>query len=230
VLQYRYRGPLFVIFSVSLLAVLILTGCGGASSASSAATNGNHKPGQLTVNPSTMTFGNVALGSSQNQAGSLTAADSTVNVSSANVTGSGYTLSGITFPVTIAAGQSVPFTVTFAPQVAGNSAGSISFVSKGANSTNTETLSGTGTQQPPGHSVSLSWDPSISSVVGYNVYRGTQAGGPYNRVNSSTQGGTTYSDGNVQAGVTYFYVVTALDASSQESIFSNETMAVIPTP
>jgi fibronectin type 3 domain-containing protein len=67
-------------------------------------------------------------------------------------------------------------------------------------------------------------------VVGYNVYRGTQTGGPYNRVNSSPEPTTAYSDSNVQAGAKYFYVVTALDANSQESVFSNETMAIVPNP
>jgi hypothetical protein len=78
------------------------------------------------------------------------------------------------------------------------------------------------------HDVSLSWNASTSTVVGYNVYRGTRTGGPYNRVSSSPDANTTYLDSNVQSGATYFYVVTAVDASSQESAFSNETMAVIP--
>ena len=82
---------------------------------------------------------------------------------------------------------------------------------------------------PGTHSVSLSWNASTSTVVGYNVYRGTLTGGPYNRVNSSLEPNTTYVDSTVKDGATYFYVVTAVNASSQESDFSNETMAVIPT-
>jgi fibronectin type 3 domain-containing protein len=49
-------------------------------------------------------------------------------------------------------------------------------------------------------------------------------------VNSSPDSNTAYVDSNVQAGATYFYVVTAVDANSVESDFSNETMAVIPNP
>jgi hypothetical protein len=90
------------------------------------------------------------------------------------------------------------------------------------------TPSPTPTPAPGSHSVSLSWNASSSTVVGYNVYRGTQTGGPYNRVNSSPDGNTTFLDSNVQAGATYFYVVTAVDANSQESGFSNETSAVVP--
>jgi hypothetical protein len=175
-----------------------------------------------------MNFGNVALGSSQKQTGSLTAGSSGITVSSANWNGTGYSLSGITFPVAVPAGQSVPFTVTFAPQTAGSSAGNVSFVSNASNSPSTVTLSGSGLQSA--HSVSLSWAASTSAVVGYNIYRGSQSGGPYTLINTSLQPGTTYSDTNVQSGSTYFYVVTAVDASSQESAFSNESAAVIPIP
>ena len=48
-------------------------------------------------------------------------------------------------------------------------------------------------------------------------------------MNSAPDANTMYLDSNVQTGATYFYVVTAVDANSQESDFSNETMAVIPT-
>lgn len=80
------------------------------------------------------------------------------------------------------------------------------------------------------HSVALSWNASPSPVAGYNIYRGSQSGGPYTRLNSSLQPGTTFSDNSVQAGATYFYVTTAVDGSSQESAFSNESVSVIPKP
>lgn len=184
--------------------------------------------GQLAVSPSAMNFGSVVLGSSQTQTGSLTAGTSGITVSSASWNGAGFSLSGVTFPLSVPAGQSIPFTVTFTPQAAGSSAGNISFVSNASNSPGTETLSGSGLQ--PVHSVALAWVASPSTVVGYNIYRGGQTGGPYTLLNASLQPGLTYSDNNVQAGVTYFYVVTAVDANSVESTFSNETAAVVPTP
>ena len=184
--------------------------------------------GQLGVSPATIDFGTVVVGSSQQQKGSLIAGSSGITVSSASWNGAGYSLSGVTFPLTVPAGQSVPFTVTFAPQTAGSSAGNISFISNATNSPGTETLSGSGLQ--PAHSVALSWGASPSTVVGYNIYRGGQTGGPYTRLNPSVQPGLTYSDSGVQAGLTYFYVVTAVDANSVESTFSNEAAAVVPTP
>ena len=184
--------------------------------------------GQLSVSPATMAFGTVVLGSSQTQTGSLTAGSSGITISSASWNGTGFSLSGVTFPLTVPAGQSVPFTVTFAPQIAGSSTGSISFLSDASNSPGTEALSGSGLQ--PAHSVALAWNASPSTVVGYNIYRGGQTGGPYTRLNASVQPGLTYSDSGVQAGVTYFYVVTAVDTNSVESLFSNESAAVVPTP
>jgi fibronectin type 3 domain-containing protein len=79
------------------------------------------------------------------------------------------------------------------------------------------------------HSVALNWNASTSSgVVGYNVYRSGQSGGPYAKINSSLIPSTTNTDTNVQSGSTYYYVVTAVDSSGRESLFSNQVQAVIP--
>ena len=79
-----------------------------------------------------------------------------------------------------------------------------------------------------GHSATLTWQASTSSVAGYNVYRGATSGGPYTAINSSLQAGTSYVDSTVLPGLTYFYVVTAVDSSGNESVNSNEVQAVIP--
>lgn len=186
--------------------------------------------GQIGVSPATMDFGDVAVGSSSDKPGSLTAGASPITVDSADWSGQGYSLSGITFPAGVPAGQSISFTVTFAPQTAGTSSGSVSFVSDASNSPSVVSLTGNGTQQQAQHSVDLSWDPSIDPVVGYNIYRGTHTGGPYTKLNSSSQAGTSYTDGSVQSGQTYFYVATAVDTNSQESQYSNQVTAAIPTP
>jgi hypothetical protein len=189
--------------------------------------------GQLGVSPAALSFGNVAVGSSQNKTGTLTAGSASIKVSSAGWSGTGYSVSGVTFPVTLAAGQSIPFTVTFAPQTVGSAPGSISFVSNASNSPTSETFSGAGTQTqtqttPPAgaHSVDLAWDASNSQVVGYYVYRGSS--GNYSRLNSSPQASTSYTDSTVQAGSTYFYVTTAVNANGEESAYSNQATATIP--
>jgi hypothetical protein len=173
-----------------------------------------------------MSFGNVVVGSSQSQNGALTAGSSNVTISSAAWNGAGFSLSGITFPVTVAAGQSVPFTVTFAPQTSGSATGQVSFASDASHSSAVVTLAGGGTQATQ-HSVSLSWNASTSQVVGYNIYRGTTSGGPYTRLNSSLIS-LSFTDNNVQSGATYFYVATAVDSNDVESGYSNLATAVIP--
>ncbi len=79
------------------------------------------------------------------------------------------------------------------------------------------------------HTVGLSWDASTSQdVVGYNVYRGPSSTGPYTKINTALDPNTSYSDGTVQGGQTYYYVTTAVDSVGNESDYSNQTMAVIP--
>ena len=77
----------------------------------------------------------------------------------------------------------------------------------------------------------LTWVPSESpNIVGYSVLRGSAAGGPYASVTSTPVAGTTYLDTNVEAGQSYFYVVTAVDISHASSPYSNEAAAVVPSP
>lgn len=204
---------------------LALAGCAGVSSGSQS-TKQSGGAAQLVVGPSTMSFGNVAVGSNSVQKGSLTAGAADITVSSAAWNGQGYSVSGITFPVTVPATQSVPFTVTFTPQAAGSAPGSIAFDSNATNSPTTETLSGSGTGS--GHTVALSWNPSTSQVVGYNVYRRIASGGFYARVNTSLDANTSYTDSTVQSGQTYDYVTTAVDSSNGESAYSNQAIAAIP--
>ena len=80
------------------------------------------------------------------------------------------------------------------------------------------------------HTISLSWTGSTSSVSGYNIYRSSTSGGPYAKVNSAMVPGTSFSDNNVQAGQTYFYVTTAVDSSNVESGYSNQAQAIVPSP
>ena len=80
------------------------------------------------------------------------------------------------------------------------------------------------------HTVTLSWTDGSSGVSGFNVYRGLTSGGPYARVNSNLVSGTSFSDDHVQAGQTYFYVTTAVDASNAESEYSNQAQVIVPSP
>jgi Abnormal spindle-like microcephaly-assoc'd, ASPM-SPD-2-Hydin len=184
--------------------------------------------GQLTLTPTSSNFGNTTVGTSVSQTGTLNASGTSVSVSSANLNGAEFSLSGISFPVTIAAGQSVPFTLTFAPQATG-SASAVLSVSSNASNSPTGNLSGVGTS-PTQHSVSLSWTESGSGIVGYNVYRSGTSGGPYTQINSGLDPSTAYTDSSVVSGQTYYYVATSVEGNGMESTYSNETQGVIPTP
>jgi Abnormal spindle-like microcephaly-assoc'd, ASPM-SPD-2-Hydin len=184
--------------------------------------------GQLTLAPTVLNFGNTTVGSSVSQTSNLSAAGASVTVSSANLSSAEFSLTGMSFPATIVAGQSTPITLTFSPQTSGSASAVLAVVSNASNAT-TQTMNGVGVA-PTQHSVSLSWTDSDSGIVDYNIYRGSVSGGPYAQLNSGSESTAAYSDNSVVAGQTYYYVTTAVDGKGVESRYSNEAEAVIPTP
>ena len=83
---------------------------------------------------------------------------------------------------------------------------------------------------PKPHSVTISWTPSTSPVVGYSIYRAASPGGPYMKLNSAPVSATQYTDTTVEAGHTYAYHVTAVGAKGVESLPSQDTSATVPSP
>ncbi len=186
--------------------------------------------GKLNVSPSTINVGNVTVGTSGSQTASLTATGASIVVSSVDTGSSEFSVSGLSFPISLSAGQSLGFTVTFTPQSSGTASTSISFVSNASNSPSTATLTGTGVAAPA-HSVNLSWNADGSpNVSGYNVYRRTGNSGSYTKINSSLVPATAYTDSGVSDGTTYYYETTAVNSSGQESVPSSPVQAVIPPP
>jgi hypothetical protein len=188
----------------------------------------------LTVsNP--ISVGSVVDGLSGSQTGTLTATGANVLVSSVSVSGTNpteFSISGLSFPVTVTTTQPISFIVTFTPGATGAAAATIQFASNASNSPNAATLTGTGVS-PPVHTVDLSWTASASSdVVGYNVYRAvyTSACGAYAKINSALAASPMYTDTSVADGQTYCYATTAVDSSAVESGYSNIAQAGIPPP
>jgi len=71
--------------------------------------------------------------------------------------------------------------------------------------------------------VALDWnDNSEIDIAGYNVYRSTTSGGGYSKLNGSLLSSSNYEDGNIPHDITYYYVVTAVDTNSIESVYSGE--------
>ena len=76
--------------------------------------------------------------------------------------------------------------------------------------------------------VSLAWDPSVSpNISGYKVYYGNSSRSYSTAITIANQ--TTYTVTGLANG-TYYFAVTAFDASGNESDFSNEVSDVISTP
>jgi glyoxylate utilization-related uncharacterized protein len=195
------------------------------------AMTGNGTPqGQLSVSPATLDFGNVVVGANSALTGTLSASGASVTVTSGSSSSSEFTLSGITFPKTIAAGGSATFTVTFTPNATGTASATLTFLSNASNAPTAEALTGNG-QAPPSHSVDLGWNASATpGVVGYNIYRRNPSGSYTSPLNSSLDANLNFTDNTVVAGKTYFYVVRAVDGNNVESGNSNEVQAVIPSP
>jgi cellulose 1,4-beta-cellobiosidase len=70
--------------------------------------------------------------------------------------------------------------------------------------------------------VTLTWNQSTSPNIAQNrIYRSTTgSGGPYT-LRATIAVATTYIDTGLTSGSTYFYVVTAVNSSNQESPFSS---------
>jgi hypothetical protein len=182
----------------------------------------------LTFNVSGLSFGNVSVGSNSSLPATLTnTGNASVTVSSSNTTGAGFTVSGVSPGETLNPNQSIPVTVQFAPSAAGAVNGNLTIVSNATDSPTSIGLTGTGTQQAA--TVALGWTASTSSVIGYNVYRGTTTGGPYSsKLTSSPVGSTQFTDTGVQSGLTYYYVVTSVNSNDVESVYSGQAVATIP--
>jgi hypothetical protein len=145
------------------------------------------------------------------------------------VSGAGITLvpSGFSFPVTLNAGQSVQYSVSFSP-----AAGSPGVVNGSAQFTSnvnavTETISGTGARN-----VLVTWAASPTAGVTYNVYRCTgSCGTPLSGFTQIKNGigvlSYTDDDPALISSTTYSYVITAV-LSGAESTPSNVTSATVP--
>ena len=162
-------------------------------------------PGQLAGNPSSEAFGNVTVGAQQTASETVTNTGGTsVTISQAAASGTGFSLSGLTTPTTLAAGQSATFTVAFTPQGTGSASGNVTLTSNGANPTLTIPLSGNGVA--PGQ---LTSNPSSEDFGSVNVGSQqtasetiTNTGGASVNISQVTITGTGFSLSGINAPAT----------------------------
>ena len=190
-LPARWNGPLVV------LALATMVGCQGLTSSNKTATTQTKTiPGVVTVAPGSISFGVVKVGNNQSLPGSMTnTGGSTLQVTQVTATGSGFSVSGLSLPVMLAAGQSQGFTVIFTPKAAGTVNGNLAIANTGSTPTVNVTLSG-------GSTTVGVLSPSPSSLNFGSVQVGgnqtlpetlTNTGGSTITVTQVTPSGTGYS-------------------------------------
>ncbi len=75
--------------------------------------------------------------------------------------------------------------------------------------------------------ISLDWnDNTEADLSGYNLYRTTTAGSGYAKINGALLTSSSYVDGSLTGGVTYYYKVTSVDDASNESSDSSPVSSV----
>jgi hypothetical protein len=185
----------------------------------------------LTLQSTSVAFGDVTVGSPAYQSVMLTSTGTAaVTVSSGAVSGTGYTTSGVSFPLTLNPGQTATLEIEFNPTTAGTTSGAVTLTSNSSTgATAIVSLNGTGMAQS--YKVDLTWNAPTASadpVTGYNVYRATGGGATYQLLNSSINSTTTYSDTTVANSTSYSYYVESVDAQGNQSVPSNTFTVTIP--
>jgi hypothetical protein len=177
-----------------------------------------------------VSFGSVNTGSSSTRSVTVTNGGVLpVSVSNVSISGPGFSASGVPAGFTLDPGETAALSVTFAPSSAGAVTGKVTVAEQQSADPLVLGLSGTGVASS-GHSVTLTWNASPSSVAGYRAYRATNPGGPYTPLNSSPNQQLRFTDSSVQSGTTYYYVVTAVAPDTVESAYSNQASAAVPKP
>jgi hypothetical protein len=138
--------------------------------------------GKLTATPALLNFNNIKAGSSASASATLRN-DGTANVtlSQINLTGTGFSASGVAAPLLIVPGEAVTLNVKFSPTAAGTSNGNIALVNSQGGAT-TVSLSGTSTTSAPASQLAV----SPGSINFGNVVSGVTNTQPVQLTNSGS--------------------------------------------
>jgi hypothetical protein len=181
----------------------------------------------LSVTPSSLSFGNMALNTASTLSVTLRNTGNSSVSGTAGVTGAGFSMSPL--PVTLSPGQSGPVVVQFDPSSAGAATGSLTIRTNAEDPLVVVPLTGTGGAATQ-HSITLNWSAPASSpepITGYIAYRSTNSGS-YTALNSTSSPETTYVDMAVQPGLAYSYYVESVAQNGLTSDPSNVVEASVP--
>jgi hypothetical protein len=206
-----------------------LPGCGGGSAIATvtAAT-------ELNISAVTIAFGEVNLNTTATQPLTLTSTGTApVTINSATISGTGFTYSGASFPLTLnSTNPTATLSVAFDPTTAGSVTGQLTVISNSSpNGTVEITLTGTGVSVAT-YEVDVTWGPPSSSpdpVAAYDIYRSPGGESDYELMGSVNSNQFEYTDNNeIQQGQSYDYIVESVDSSGNESVPSNTASVTIP--
>jgi hypothetical protein len=200
------------------VANLVLSGTGVAGSP------------QLTVSTAILGFGNVSVNTPVTKTLTLTSTGtSPVTVSSSTVAGTGFTLVGGSFPVTLNPSQTLTLQIQFLPTANGTQTGQLTVASDSTGGNLVMGMSGTGAGAAS--EVDLSWDAPTNSpvtITAYRIYRSTGSSGSFSAIDSTPVGTVVYIDRAVVSGSSYSYIVKSVDSTGTESIPSNQIDVNVP--
>jgi fibronectin type 3 domain-containing protein len=229
----QYQNPIILRGCVLAAAIALLAGCGSAVGTSSTSDTSSTPPPAPVVSAPAMPASLTA-----------TAANAQVNLSWTASSGA------TSYHVKRSTTSGGPFTQIAAPSAASYADSSltngttyfyvVSALNSAGESANSAQVSGvptaaaaavpaapTGLAASAGNAtVSLTWS-ATSGATSYHVKRSTASGGPFTQVAAPTS--ASYADASLTNGTTYFYVVSALNASG-ESANSSQASAVPTAP
>jgi hypothetical protein len=236
----RFPSPVFALLVASIVLSIALTGC-GLGGASTATTTGPRPV--LSLSQTSMAFGNVGTGATTSHALMLrNTGTATLTVSAITISGAGFSLSGFTLPLTIAAGSNFSGTIRFAPTATGSVTGSVTITSDSETPAAPVALSGTGVAPAPQLTVSPTSVAFGSITAGQTSSRQltlTNSGSATLHVTALSLVGTGYSTngfglpltlapGTSSTGNVVFAPTSAATASGSLSFTSDSASAAPP--
>ncbi|HKW61802.1 MAG TPA: immunoglobulin domain-containing protein [Candidatus Acidoferrum sp.] len=131
--------------SGSTFKVVVSNSVGSATSNAATLTVNPAPAPAIGVNPTSISFGNVVVGSNLSQSLIISnTGNATLTITQINVTGATFNATGYTLPLSVNAGQQTTITVAFLPTAVGAVSGSVSLVSNAPTSPTSVALSGSG--------------------------------------------------------------------------------------
>jgi hypothetical protein len=182
--------------------------------------------GQLQARPASVSFGTVSTGSNATQQITLNnTGTAAVQISSIAAAGTGFSVNGITTPITVNAAATAILNVVFAPTTAGTASGSVTVTSNASNSPLTVPVTGTGVQ--PGLSIapaSFAFGSIVNGQTKSQNFTLTNTGSSSLTISQLTVSGAGYSI----SGLTTPSTIAAGASATFSATFAPTTAGSLP--